>query len=175
MNIIVETDRLILREFCISDAKDFFTLNSDPEVLKYTGDLPFLSIKNAELFLKNYKEYKKNGFGRWAVLLKNTNQFIGWCGLKLNEENLIDIGFRFFKDHWSKGYATESAIASLKYGFYQLHLQEIIGRVDGENKASIRVLEKLGMKFWKKDPCNGIQNSSYYKIHKSDFQNINYK
>ncbi len=117
----------------------------------------------------NYSDYQTNGFGRWAVIDKPSNQFLGWCGLKLNEEKFIDLGFRFFKTQWGKGYATESARATLEYGFNQLNMNEIIGRVALDNKASINVLEKLSMTFWKYDQCKGIQNSVYYKLNKAQF------
>ena len=172
MTIIAETDRLILRELMVADSKDFFELNSDPEVLKYTGDQPFSSIEAAAEFLENYSDYEENRFGRWAVISKETNDFLGWCGLKLNEEKLIDLGFRFFRKEWGKGYATESAKASLKYGFNQLHLEEVIGRSSIENQASINVLEKLGMHFWKNDSCEGIENAVYYKINKKQHHKI---
>jgi len=166
MTQIIETNRLLLREFIVSDADCFFKLNSDSEVLKYTGDLPFASLSEAKSFLENYSDYERNGFGRWAVIVKETNALIGWCGLKLNEENLIDIGFRFFQYEWGKGYATESSKATLNYGFNKLNINEIIGRAAKDNIASIRVLEKLNMNFWKNDNCKGIENSVYYKINK---------
>tara|TARA_B100000795_G_scaffold268199_1_gene254696 strand:+ start:1107 stop:1397 length:291 start_codon:yes stop_codon:yes gene_type:complete len=96
MKKIIETNRLILRELDINDSENFFNLNLDPEVLKYTGDLPFSSIVDAEKFLINYSDYKKNGFGRWAVILKETESFIGWSGLKLNEEKLSRYWFSLF-------------------------------------------------------------------------------
>ncbi|MCK5677262.1 MAG: GNAT family N-acetyltransferase, partial [Flavobacteriaceae bacterium] len=146
---MLETDRLFLREFKISDANKMWELNSDKDVLKYTGDKPFESIESTKQFIIEYQDYRKNGFGRWAVIEKFKNEFIGWCGLKLNEENLIDIGFRFFKQQWNKGYATEAAQACINYGFDSLSIKEIVGRADKENKSSIRVLEKLNMTFWK--------------------------
>jgi ribosomal-protein-alanine N-acetyltransferase len=167
MKNIIETNRLVLRELDINDSENFFNLNSDPEVLKYTGDLPFSSIFDAEKFLINYSDYRKNEFGRWAVILKETESFIGWSGLKLNEENLVDIGFRFFKKEWGKGYATESARAVLDYGFNTLKLNEIIGRASKNNISSIRVLEKLNMTFWKQDSFEGIEESVYYRIKKN--------
>lgn len=169
MTKIIETKRLILRELQVSDSEQFFKLNSNPEVLKFTGDQPFSSISDAEFFLKNYTDYKINGFGRWAVISKESSEFIGWCGLKLNEENLVDLGFRFFQKEWGRGYATESAKASLNVGFNNLKIEEIIGRVATDNKTSIGVLEKLGMSFWKNDNCNGIENAVYYKMNKTQY------
>ena len=169
MKRILDTERLILREFNSSDAETMYELNSDMEVLLYSGDSPFASIENAKEFLESYSDYKKNGYGRWAVILKSSNEFIGWCGLKYNEEKYVDIGFRFFRKTWNKGYAKEAARATLDYGFKILKLEEIIGRASVDNKASIRVLEKLEMAFWKLSSCEGITNATYYRINKTQF------
>ncbi|MEZ4777641.1 MAG: GNAT family N-acetyltransferase [Bacteroidia bacterium] len=169
MTPIIETPRLILREFSLSDATNMYELNADPEVVRYTGDKPFASIMEAATFLENYDSYKKYGYGRWAVVDKVSEAFLGWCGLKFNEEKFVDIGFRFFRKEWNKGYATESARASLDYGFNHLNLDEIIGRASTENNPSIRVLEKLNMHFWKFDDCKGIANSAYYRISKEEY------
>jgi RimJ/RimL family protein N-acetyltransferase len=166
---LIETPRLLLREFVLEDAFDIYELNADPEVIRYTGDPPFETVENARDFLNNYKDYENNGFGRWAVIKKDSNTFLGRCGLKLNEQNLIDIGFRFFRREWNKGYATESAKACLEYGFMELNIKEIIGRVAMQNMASIKVLEKLAMEYWKNDSCKGIENSLYYKISKEQY------
>jgi RimJ/RimL family protein N-acetyltransferase len=166
---ILETERLVLRELNIKDAPLLFALNEDPEVIKYTGDVQFVSLKETEAFLKNYSDYQRNGFGRWAVVLKSSQEFIGWCGLKRDAQGLVDIGYRFFKNQWGKGYATESAAACLIYGFETLHLPEIIGRAHRENLASIRVFEKLQMKYWKDNTCNGIPDAVYYKITLEDY------
>lgn len=167
MKVVLETERLFLREFILEDAQSMFDLNSDPEVIKYTGDPPFESVEQAKAFIQNYCDYKKNGFGRWAMISKAENEFIGWCGLKLNEEKFIDLGFRVFRKHWNKGYASEAAKACLAYGFQTLGFDEIIGRVLSENKASIKVLEKLGMQYWKNDTCHGFENARYYRIIKA--------
>lgn len=169
MNYILETKRLQLREFTINDATHFYQLNLDDDVIKYTGDVAFSSINEARIFLENYTDYKKNGFGRWAVISKETGEFLGWCGLKLNEENLVDLGYRFYKKEWGKGYATESAKACLHYGFKTLNLDTIIARTATENVASVKVLEKLGMQFYKLDTCDGIQNAKYYKLDRNQF------
>ncbi len=169
MKFILETDRLNLKELNASDAQSMFNLNSDQDVIRYTGDPPFKSIDEAKEFLANYSNYKLHGFGRWAVILKETNEFIGWCGLKKHDEGFVDIGFRFFKKYWGKGYASEAAKATLAYGFQTLNFDEILGRSVAENLASIRVLEKLNMQFLKYDTCHGFENSVYYSISKEEF------
>lgn len=148
MKIILETERLYLREFIDTDGFHFYQLNNDEDVVKYTGNKPFKSLEEATNFIKNYSDYKQNGYGRWAVCLKETNEFLGWCGLKY-ENNEIDLGFRFYKKYWSLGYATESASACVSYGFSKLNLKEIIGRAYIENVASIKVLKKCNFKFKK--------------------------
>jgi len=160
MKKIAETERLILRELTPEDAEHFFNLNQNPNVIKYTGDSSFTSVEEARNFLKNYKDYERNGYGRWAVVDKSDHTFLGWCGLKYHEETReTDIGFRFFEEYWNKGYASESAAASLNYGFEKLNLPKIIGRAMAENTASIRVLQKMGMLFDREfdfDGNNGV-------------------
>lgn len=160
----IQTNRLYLREMSVQDAPELYALNADAQVLQYTGDSPFQSVKEAENFLTNYNDYARNGMGRWAVIRKKDEAFLGWCGLKKHPDGMIDLGFRLHRKFWGKGYATEAAQACLSYGLSNLGLTEIVGRVAKENKASIRVLEKIGMRFWKEDKCEGIENALYYRI-----------
>ena len=83
---ILETERLYLREMETDDAENAYRLNLDWENIKYTGDKPFESIQEAKEFLLNYSHYKNYGFGRWAVIEKYSNEFLGWCGLKYTPE-----------------------------------------------------------------------------------------
>ncbi len=148
MRYIIENERLFLREFNIEDSQKFFELNSNPNVIKHTGDSAFKNEQEARLFLENYNDYKENGYGRWVVIEKEYNEFLGWCGLKYTKHNkTTDIGFRFFEQQWNKGYATESALACIEYGFECLKLKAIIGRAMKSNIASIRVLDKIGLSF----------------------------
>ena len=164
MKIILETPRLLLREFEITDAESFFLLNSDPDVIRYTGDDAFKNLDEAKTFLENYVPYKRDGYGRWAVTLKETNEFLGWCGLRFIEDTrLIDLGYRFFKKHWNIGYATEAARACIEYGFQKLGMTEIIARAMLENIASIEVMKKIGMTYWKDGECHD-EPAVYYKI-----------
>ncbi len=150
MKIILETNRLYLREFIASDGFHFYHLNNDEDVIKYTGNKAFKSLEEAMIFIKNYSDYKRNGYGRWAVCLKDTNEFLGWCGLKFEEDKAeIDLGYRFYKKYWGKGFATESAKACVNYGFSKLNMNEIVGRATIENKTSIEVLKKCNFKFEK--------------------------
>jgi RimJ/RimL family protein N-acetyltransferase len=145
--IIIKTSRLLLREFIIEDAYDLYLLNNDEEVLRYTGDVPFLSIEEAKEFILRYDQYRKYRCGRLAMILTDTNEFLGWCGLKYVEHNgEYDLGFRLKKRFWNNGYATEAAQACLNYGFSELLLSCIIGRARKENTASINVLQKVGMR-----------------------------
>ncbi len=154
--MILKTERLYLRELTPADAKHFHDLNADPLVVRYTGDPPFENVAAARGFLNNYEQYNKYGYGRWAVLIKENDEWIGWCGLKyVPEYEDTDIGYRFFRKHWGKGYATESAQASLEYGFETLKLKKIVGRSFKENTASICVLEKIGLQFEKEILLDG--------------------
>lgn len=148
MKKILETNRLYLRELEVSDAQDFFNLNLDPEVIKFTGDVPFNHITEAQSFLQNYNQYELFGYGRWAVIRKQDNKFLGWSGLKYSSDvEEVDLGFRFFKEYWNQGYATEAAIGCLNFGFQNLKLEKIVGRAMEANTASVKVLEKIGMQF----------------------------
>lgn len=127
-------------------------MNLDPEVSKYTGDGGIVSREETERRITEdvMGDYKKHGYGRLAVEWKENNNFIGFTGLKyLEDMDEVDLGYRFFSEYWGKGIATESARASLKFGFEMLRLNRIIAMVLPENKTSIRVLEKLNFKFEK--------------------------
>jgi RimJ/RimL family protein N-acetyltransferase len=149
MNIIIETERLLLREFTEHDATLIYELNIDPDVTRFTHD-PVKDLDHAfeilqETILPQYVLYRH---GRWTVFTKHSMEFIGWCGLKYRAElNEIDLGYRFKKEAWGKGYATEAAYASIKYGFEKLQLKCITGRAEIKNIGSWKVLEKCGMTY----------------------------
>ena len=167
MKEILQTERLLLRELNPDDAENFYKLNLNPNVIKYTGNSAFKDIDEAKEFLENYQDYQLNGFGRWAVIEKSTNEFLGWCGLKY-DKNLdeTDIGFRFFEEHWNKGLATESAKACINFGFENLNLKSIVGRAMSENIASIKVLEKIGLKFEREFDFDKSNKGVIYRINK---------
>lgn len=144
----LETNRLILRELNTDDTLDFYMLNEDPEVIKYTGDKPFVDLDEAGNFISGYSQYMLYSVGRLAVIRKEDGAFLGWCGLRYQpDKNEYDIGFRFFRKYWNNGYATEAANACINYGFTARKISSIIGCAVKENEASIKVLEKLGMTY----------------------------
>ena len=156
MKSVLETQRFFLRELQEDDAESFFQLNSNPNVLQFTGDEPFANVEEARLFLQNYQEYQKFGFGRWAIISKENQKFVGWCGLKFHPvTGEVDLGFRLFEGFWSQGIATETAKACIDYGFNSLNLNEIIGRAMKDNLASITVLKKCGFVFSKDIKLDG--------------------
>ena len=150
MKVILETDRLLLREYVEADAEAFFKLNSDPEVLRFVPDKPLLNVEQARQTLVDHPiaDYRKYGFGRGACILKSTGEQIGFAGLKYLEElGEVDVAYRLMRSHWRMGLATEAALASVRYGFADLGLKRIIGLVMPENIASVRVLEKTGLRY----------------------------
>jgi len=158
-----------MREMQPEDGATFYELNSDPEVIRYTGDPPFASVEAATTFLKNYDAYKKFGMGRWVVVRKEDGNILGWCGLKfLEESHEVDLGYRFFKKYWSRGYATETADRCIQYGFDELALTKIVGRSAVSNYASLRVLEKCGLKFEKFNTLFG-EDSVQHAINKAEY------
>ncbi|NQX92230.1 MAG: GNAT family N-acetyltransferase [Flavobacteriales bacterium] len=144
-----------------SDAQMFYELNQPEEVFKFTGDLPFESISAAENFIDSYDHYQKHGFGRWVI--EDQNRSYGWCGIKRNEENDIDLGFRILKKYWGQGIASECAIACLDWVKENHPEFEVIGRCHPDNIGSIKVLEKCGMKVFKRDSKVSHGCALYFK------------
>lgn len=168
---LIETDRLKMYEFDESHAEYIFRLNHDPDVMRYTGDVYFESVEQALEKIKAYDHYRLRGYGRWLCEVKSTGEIIGWCGLKWEEEDgeeFVDLGYRFFKKYWGMGYATESAFASLKYGFEKLGMDEIVARALPENEASIHVMKKLGMTYLKSGLCQEL-SAQIYSIRREEF------
>ncbi len=161
MEIFAETERLILREIMEEDEQSLFELDSDPEVHRYLGNQPIQSMEQIRLVIAFIQQqYEDNGIGRWAVIEKSSGQFVGWSGLKFFRENVNghvefhELGYRFMKKHWGKGYATESAKASVKYGFEQIKLKELFAMTDVNNTASKHVLKKAGFTYVETFPFN---------------------
>lgn len=180
MPFYIETKRLILRDLRESDVDGIFELDSNPVVHKYLGNKPIKTKKQAKDVIQFIlKQYEERRIGRFATIEKKSGEFIGWCGLKLNSDekealngklNFYDIGYRFIPRYWGKGYATETALAALDFGFNKMKLDTIVGAAKKDNIASNKVLQKIGLKFinrftFEKTLCNWyeLKNSDYAK------------
>lgn len=147
MSIVLETERLLLREWTMADAEALFEICRDAEVMKYLGTgQPYREISEAIKFLDWAVEYRKqNGFCRWAVIEKASGRVVGSCGFAYPHETPeVELGYLFARGAWGRGFATEAAGACLDYGFGKLKFREIIAITDLANVASQRVLEKIG-------------------------------
>src|ERR1700676_2232381 len=122
-HIVLETERLWLREYVPEDAEAVFELGSNPVVQHYTGDPCFTSVEEAKTVLCEHPiaDYRKYGFGRWAIVVKTNAKVVGMAGLKyLAEWREVDLGYRLLPAYWCLGLATEASQASLQYGFQTL-------------------------------------------------------
>lgn len=177
MSIILETRRLILREFTLADAADLFAMDSLPIVHRYLGNKPIQSMLEAEQIIENIlQKYSEYNIGRWVAIEKQSMQFVGWSGLNLvtqaknNHINYYDLGYRLHPDFWGKGYASESAKAALDYGFENLLLSEVFGTCHEENIASRKALEKCGLKFIEKFLYNNEIMCDWLHISRLDWE-----
>lgn len=167
MNLVLETERLIMRPLELSDAEDFFAMNNNPNVYIYLRT-PITTITEAKEYIQKISnEYQKNGIARFAVILKKTNTLIGFSGLRFRENlennhiNFYDLGYRFAEEHWHNGYATEAAIAWLDYGFTTLNLSAIHACAVCDNVGSNKVLQKVGFAFVNQYSVNNSMHNWY--------------
>ncbi|MCB0643841.1 MAG: GNAT family N-acetyltransferase [Phaeodactylibacter sp.] len=175
MQIYIETDRLILRPIEAADRQGIFELDSDPEVHRYLGKKPIKSLPESEAVI-NYiqQQYEEDGIGRWAVIDRRTNEFIGWSGLKYErkvrpEMPYYDLGYRLKRKFWGKGIATETALEALNYGFRTMGLEEIYAGAHVENIGSNKVLQKVGLTFMETFEYDHAPHN-WYRIGKNEWQ-----
>ncbi len=149
---ICETSRLSLRPLQKNDAPFILRLLNEPSFIKNIGDKSVRKLDDAWQYILQgpMKSYEQNGFGLYLVVLKDTLTPIGICGL-IKREGLDepDIGYAFVPEFWSNGYALEAAAAVMIFARETLKLMRIVAITSPDNHASIRVLNKLGLKFEK--------------------------
>ena len=155
MDLTLESERLIYRPFELSDAQVLFEMDSNPNVHKYLWQKPTLDIdESIQIIEMLQKQYKENGIGRFATILKETGEFIGWTGIKFVNDhiengntNFYDYGYRLNEKHWNKGYASEATKIWLDYGFNEMNINEMNAYTHAENGASNHILSKSGFQF----------------------------
>lgn len=156
---VLETKRLILRRLVMDDLDALFALYSDPEVRRYfpEGTLTYEETKEElEWFLDGHPAQPQ--LGLWATIHKETDKFIGRCGLlpwTIEQRPEVEVAYLLAKEYWGQGLGTEVAQAILDYGFEQLHLARLICLIDPANQASIKVAMKIGMTLEKKGEIDG--------------------
>jgi ribosomal-protein-alanine N-acetyltransferase len=168
MNLILETERLFLREMRLSDAEALFEMDSNPNVHQYLWNKPLTEISEVHSYIEFVRgQYLQNKIGRFVVVLKETNQLIGWAGLKYNTEvinnevNFYDIGYRLNEKFWRKGFASEASYAWLDYGFNLMKIKIVNAAAHTDNKASNRILQKIGMTMKTQYLENGVSWNWY--------------
>lgn len=162
----IETQRLILREFQQEDAQELAFILANPKVMKFSATGILSLAQTQEKVYSFISSYKKYGFGKWAVVLKESSKLIGYCGIaveKIDCKDEREIGYRFDSKFWGKGLATEAASAALHYGFAKFKFPYILGIVERSNAASVRVLEKLDMQYKRETLFHGIEMDIYQK------------
>ncbi|MEG0126677.1 MAG: GNAT family N-acetyltransferase [Clostridia bacterium] len=144
---MIETKRLFLRQMQQSDYKDLCKMLQDKEVM-YAYEGAFSDDETQSWLDKQLYRYQADGFGLYAVILKETGEMIGQCGLTIqdyNNEKVVEIGYLFQKAYWHKGYAIESASACKEYAFAVLGVDEVFSIIRDTNIASQKVAMRNGM------------------------------
>ncbi len=152
MQIFLETERLILRQFTGDDVENLVELDSDPEVMRYlNGGIAtpreLVEQQILQRFLSYYERY--DGFGVWTAIEKSRRAFIGWFSFRPHDESRPDeaeVGYRLRRSAWGRGYATEGAQALIRKGFTELGVQRVTANTFEHNTGSRRVMEKIGMR-----------------------------
>jgi len=155
MDLLLETERLLLRPLELEDADAMFAMDNNPNVHKYLWQNPTQTKEEIITIIKMVQvQYLKNNIGRFATILKETDEFIGWTGIKyVNDHvengntNFFDYGYRLDEKFWNKGYATEASICWLDYGFNEMKIEIMNAYTHFENEASNNILQKIGMTF----------------------------
>ncbi|MBU7582310.1 MAG: GNAT family N-acetyltransferase [Nostoc sp. TH1S01] len=164
----IETPRLRLRRFVTDDFDDLCRIYSDTEVMKY------LSPRNKEQtqasLHKHIQHWQQHNFGMWAVVHKDNGKLIGRCGLGFLENTPeVELGYVFDKSYWNMGIGTEAATATINYGFAEAKLNRIVAIAHPENIASVRVIQKVGMKYEKNAHFYNV-DVVYYALNQEAWQ-----
>lgn len=147
---VLETDRLVLRRLALEDAEFILELLNDPSWLRFIGDKGVRTLEDARNYIRTgpVDSYQRLGFGLYLTELKGSATPIGICGLRKRESlSDVDIGFAFLPQFRGKGYAYEAASAVMAFGKSVLGLRRIVAVTTPDNHRSVKVLEKLGLRF----------------------------
>jgi ribosomal-protein-alanine N-acetyltransferase len=167
----IKTQRLTLRPFTLADVDEIHQLWIEPGVRRYLWDDEIIPREKArEVIAESVKLFHEKGLGLWAVTFHEQSAIIGFCGYwYFHEPPELEILYGSSQKHWGNNLATEAARAILQFGFLYLEFDEIVASADAPNAASFRVMEKTGMKFWRRETKNG-SDTIFYSLSINDFQ-----
>lgn len=185
MNVILQTERLLLREFSEADAPALLAMEREPEGTRYLGRKPLADLEACEQKIRSaFMIYygKPGGCGTWAAIEKATGEFIGRCSLRpaLDGDQAaamgfapgeIELGYVVRTPSWGQGYATEAARALVRKAFLEMHAPSVVAFVTLANAASVRVLEKAGLRLAGAPFClpGESEPSAKYAIAREEF------
>lgn len=161
--ILIETDRLILREITQDDFDDLLEIWGDAETLQFFPKT-LNQQEMTEWINRNLKRYESYGHGLWAVILKHDLTFVGDCGLIIQEVDGVEeleVGYHFNKKHWGQGFASEAARGCMEYAFNRLSRSRLISMIRPENLPSRQVAQRNGLKIEKELFWRGFQHYVY--------------
>ncbi|MEM7361359.1 MAG: GNAT family N-acetyltransferase [Pseudomonadota bacterium] len=171
----LSTERLLLRQWQLSDYQPFAELNASPRVMAHFPDT--LSREQSDDSARRYTEFiAEHGWGFWATELKETGEFIGFIGInspaiKLPFSPCIEIGWRLAEQYWGHGYATEGALASLEHAFTKVGTDEVVSMTTTTNHNSEKVMQRISMRntnenflYPTMDPAHRLAEHVLYKI-----------
>jgi RimJ/RimL family protein N-acetyltransferase len=167
----VETSRLRLRMFRPEDLDAMCEITRDPEVMRYIGHgHPLTREETRQNLTRIVAAFRRRGFGRWALELKETGELAGYCGLSLGDAEVgVELAYMLARGAWGRGLALEAGRACLRYGFERLNLSSIAGLTFHDNRRSRRVLERLGMSFVRAAHFYGF-DCVHYAVARADWR-----
>lgn len=168
---IIETERLLLRNYTPGDAEDLHRVISNPDVLRYIDPRREVTLDYVkETIPKLNQRWADKGFGEMAIILKEEGDLIGYCGFKnLDNTDEIEILYGLEKKYWNKGIVTEAAKACLRYFFEQTQFDRLVAVAMPENTGSWRVMEKTGMEFERRDRFYDL-DVVYYSLQRKNYR-----
>jgi len=181
MQIFLETERLLLRQFTPDDVDNLVALDSDPDVMRFiNGGRPTSREQVEHEILPRYvRSNQVSGFGTWAAVEKSSGEFVGWFGFRPPADGSTDdpeLGYRLRKSAWGQGYATEGSRALIRKGFTEHGVQRVFAHTMTVNLASRRVMEKAGLRFvrtfflaWPESIDGTAHGDVEYALRKADW------
>ena len=178
MGFELETDRVLIREWDPEDRRSLVEVAADPEVMRFVGKGDTWTPEKVDTFIaRQIKNVRRYGYCLGALTYKSTGALIGLAGLQpLGTTDEVEVAWWLRPAYWGRGLATEAGSAILRFAFQQLGLDRIVGITHPENKASIRVITKLGMRLEREARSEelGLKHHGVdvllYVIERSDFQ-----